>query len=262
MIFIELEIKKNKAGFQNEISNEEVQKLFETVEMLHLFGNSDNKFIYTNYQNQDSTLMGILDDELEKVEDELFEKWNLESGIYVSDEDDRATFTIFDDFCELYNNAESIKEINDEEILNDYIEKITDYFNEKLDDYAKEYKIDKKTITKIKEDVPELIEECINNFADKYLNDKCRDKLEKLYEKWERAYKKEDYTKMDEIVDEIKSYYDKKTVVYRDIELGKKLENAIFTKDLMEFKLDKIGSKIINESERDELDDLLDERWE
>lgn len=214
-----------------------LMELKASVENLSVL-NKTTKYVVNNYFGQDQYVCQILEKELGKAEDELFKKWNLDDGIYVDDEDSAlAADVIYPTLTDKFYYAKSMSEINNEETLGHCKNEIINYFNKELDKYAKNYNIEKDLIENVKKDVPDIVEKHVDKVVDKLFNDKTRDRLAKLCDNWEKAYKDLNYEKMDEISEKILSHFKKPGTVYRDNELEKKLEEVVTKNKFIQNKL-------------------------
>lgn len=211
MVDIELGIDNNMANIdltENSENNNFLKELEFATDYMQI-NSSQNDEVISNYYNQASYLTIAIREEMIKAEDELFEKWNLEDGIYANYEDygDYENSSIIpiitENLTNKFNNANDMSEINNEEVLNNCKEKITKYYISELDEYAKKYNLDNKTLMNIKNDIPNLVNKHFYKITDELLNNNFRDKLEELCDELEESYKNKNYTKMKSISDQI-----------------------------------------------------------
>lgn len=165
---------------------------------------------------QDEYILCKFEDNMAKVERDLFKKWNLKDGIYMDDEDSELGTIILKELVYKYDEVSSMSEIKDTGMLDNCMDKIVQLYNEKLDNYAKEHKLDSELLKKIKNDVPELVSKHFNQTVNKLFNDKIKNKLEKLCDRMEEAYSKSDFDKMEEMRNEISTKYSKIESLYKD----------------------------------------------
>ena len=246
---MELDIETQVNQVEDVDTRDLLMELKASVENLSVLNNT-TKYISNNYYGQDQYVCQILEKELGKAEDELFEKWNLDGGIYVDDEDSAlAADVIYPTLTDKFYYAKSMSEINNEEILDHCKNEIIKYFNKELEKYAENYNIEKDLIENVKKDVPDIVEKHVDTVVKKLFNDKTRDKLANLCNNWENAYKDLNYEKMDEMAEKILSHFKKPGTVYRDNELEKKLEEVVTKNKFIQNKLARGENGKLNEIE-------------
>lgn len=173
--------------------------------------------ISKNYNWQDEYVLIKFDKAMSRAEKELFKKWNLDDGIYIEDE---VGTVILDELVRKYSVALNMAEVKNKEVLDNCMNKVIELFNKKLDGYAKEYKLDNELIEDVKKDVPNIVSKYFLNAVNRLFNDnKTRNKLSKLCDELENAYKESDFEQMENITNEISKEFPSDKILYRDKEL-------------------------------------------
>lgn len=250
MIIIELGLQEitNKHECPNEING--LLKFKADTECFNILNNTKWKIAH-NYFGQQEYVFQTLMEELGKVEENLFEKWNLQDGIFVNDFDSGLGEIIMDTLTNKFANAKSMSEVNNETVLNSSKLEITNFFNQELEQYAREQGIEEEHIQKVKQDVPKIVEKYFDRVVDKMFNNKTRDELEDLCNKWEKAYERFSYKDMNEISQEILGKMQKDGELYRDKELELKLEEVVTKNQFIQNKILRGEEGILTKIEND-----------
>ena len=241
MIIIELEV-SNQLNTALE-KNKNIQQITPDI-LFNLSSSIDSSNeALKNYYNNYLYVATSFRDEMFKMEEELFKKWNLKDGLYMiyNEEGEYEYHSIFpiinENLVDKFYNAKSMSEVNNKEVLNNCKQEIIRQYDIEINEYARIYEIDEETVNNVKDDVPYLVDKYFDKVADKMLNNDVRDKLKYLCGRLEKAYKDGNFEKMSEITNQISQYLSKETTIYRDEELFKRLRMDLTRSKMMQNKI-------------------------
>ena len=229
VISIELAIGNNLNNVDAELNNDITINLYDLNSISNYMTQNSENIVIQNYYNNYWYVASSFCEEMFKMEDDLFKKWNLKDGLYMifeeeGDYENRSILPIIkENLADKLYNAKYMSEINNEQVLNNCKAEIIKQYNTELDDYAKKYKLDDELIENVKKDMPNFVNEYFDKVAEKILGNNVRDKLESLCDELEIAYNKENLTELKNLTNEIQEYLSKDTTIYRDEDLFKRL---------------------------------------
>ena len=192
-----------------------------------------------------------------KMEDELFRKNNLKDGLYTifKNEGDHENRTILPvikkNLADKFYVAKNMSDVNNNETLDNCKQAIIKQYNKEIDQYSKLYNINTEQVNNLKSDLPGLVDKYFDKISDKLLSNKVRDKLENYCERLEKTYNNGDFEKMTQITDKLLEYLSKKSTVYRDEDLFKRLRTDITKSQMVQNNM--------KEGRREKLSDIEEE---
>lgn len=200
-----------------------------------------------------SMLSSILDKTLDKF-DRKFEKyWKLDGVLYLADSDDEAVCERMELMEDVFNQADTLEDLNNEDFLNDLKMNINNQIENSLN---KDSNLEKNQKEKILKDACKKVDDLVDSFAEKYFNDKVRDKLEKYQDRWDSAIEKKNYDLADSIAKQIRKIY--RTGLYKDDELKVRCEKTLHMDDLLDYKREKGKNVELTELEMEVVDEMVE----
>ena len=195
------------------------------------------KQVQGRYFDKSVYIIDEIEKEIDKVENEIVKKWNLEKNLYVTDTDNEISAFLYNKISDKLFYAVDIIELAEEKFSDELKSGIVKYFNKELDTYNKEYDLD--NIKEIKEYAEKLLTEGYDKISQKLFNNNVRDNLEKLCNQWDKAYDKQDYDKANEISKKIVKFCNR-PIIYKDDILEVRIERILAKNELVQNKI-KLG---------------------
>lgn len=212
--------------------------------------------VFHSYNSQTNYIVEEIQKGIDEIEEELVEKWDFQSRLYVTDSENTLVRYLYDKIEKKYLSADDISELKDEKFLNNIKKQIIKSFDKELNKYGKEYDIEKYEIDEIKEDIETLVSEKLEDISTKLFNNKARNKVEKLCDQWEKYYKKEKYEKADDIATEIVEFCDRPNI-YKDDELEIRVKTIMAKNELAQNKLSQDKDGKLSELEEEIIEKFM-----
>lgn len=214
------------------------------------------KQVQGRYFDKSVYIIDEIEKEIDKVENEIVKKWNLEKNLYVTDTDNEISAFLYNKISDKLFYAVDIIELAEEKFSDELKSGIVKYFNKELDTYNKEYDLD--NIKEIKEYAEKLLTEGYDKISQKLFNNNVRDNLEKLCNQWDKAYDKQDYDKANEISKKIVKFCNR-PIIYKDDILEVRIERILAKNELaqnkiklgQDGKLSELEEKVLKETLKD-----------
>lgn len=211
------------------------------------------KQVQSRYFNESEYIFDKIKKGIDKVENEIVKKWNLEGNLYVTDTNNYIDAFIYNKVSDKLFYAMDINELKEEQFSDEIKNGIVKYFNKELDRYNKKYNLD--NIEEIKENAEKLLTESYDKISQKLFNNNVRDNLEKLCNQWDKAYDKQDYDKANEISEKIVKFCNR-PIIYKDDILETRVERILAKNELVQNKiksgqdgkLSELEEKVLKES--------------
>ena len=214
------------------------------------------KQVQGRYFDKSVYIIDEIEKEIDKVENEIVKKWNLEKNLYVTDTDNDISAFLYNKISDKLFYAVDIIELAEGKFSDELKSGIVKYFNKELDTYNKEYDLD--NIKEIKEYAEKLLTEGYDKISQKLFNNNVRDNLEKLCNQWDKAYDKQDYDKANEISKKIVKFCNR-PIIYKDDILEVRIERILAKNELaqnkiklgQDGKLSELEEKVLKETLKD-----------
>ena len=214
------------------------------------------KQVQGRYFDKSVYIIDEIEKEIDKVENEIVKKWNLEKNLYVTDTDNEISAFLYNKISDKLFYAVDIIELAEGKFSDELKSGIVKYFNKELDTYNKEYDLD--NIKEIKEYAEKLLTEGYDKISQKLFNNNVRDNLEKLCNQWDKAYDKQDYDKANEISKKIVKFCNR-PIIYKDDILEVRIERILAKNELaqnkiklgQDGKLSELEEKVLKETLKD-----------
>ncbi|MCI8444229.1 MAG: hypothetical protein HFJ37_03565 [Clostridia bacterium] len=168
----------------------------------------------------DEYLISKLNTELDKMDKNIQKKWNLQSRLYLTDAEDKLYGEKIDLISNAYFELNTLADLNNKGLLTKLKESINNHIKVNLNEYSKKYGLNKNQKNIILEYTKNEVNNIINNFAEKYFNNKSRDMVANFQNKWNEAYKNKDYDTANFFAGQIRRMYSKG--IYKDDVLREK----------------------------------------
>ena len=103
---------------------------------------------------------------------------------------------IFKKMKTMYWSSNTLLDMNNKEYLDELKQYVSSYMKELV---VEQNMLSNKKKEEIFKDIDHSTDKMVNKFASKYFNNKARDKMKELQDKWDIAYKNKQYNVLDEI---------------------------------------------------------------
>ena len=220
----------------------------------------NHETISKQYNNQIDYIFGEIEKGIDKIEEELVNKWNLESDLYMTDRDNPLNAYLYNKMESKYFYAVDISEMANERFIDNIKNEIIKGFNTALDKYENNHHLVEKNKEEIRKDIERLVNKNVDSITSKLFNNKVRDNLENLCNRWNQAYENKDYSKADKISDKIVNFIDRPDV-YKDDKLNARAEKIIYKNELIQNKLKNGKDGELSELEENTLNILVPEPY-
>lgn len=201
-------------------------------------------------------VLGTIVEMIDKTETEIMKKWDFEyNSIGVSNYDNDYLKQDFMDILDAYFDTDTMEDFVNSDVIENLEDKIQEAIYTEIDKWKENNQnLSNKTLKEIKKDAKEILNKNYQKMADTLYTNKTRDKLEKLCNQWEKAYKKLDIEKMNSLRNKIEDIAENK--IFKDNELSDNAKKIIIKNDFVMKKIENGEDGKLSDAE-EEIFDLV-----
>lgn len=203
----------------------------------------------------DDYLIAKLSDALDKMDKNIQKKWNLPSGLYLTDAEDKLYGEKVDLIYDAYYELDTLADLNNAELLSKLKKSINNHIKVNLNGICQKYNLNKKQENRILEDAKIEVNKLVDNFAEKYLNNNTRDMVANFQNKWDEAFKNKDYDTANFFAGQIRRMYS--TGLFKDNALRDRNMRTIYIDDILDEKRENGENVEITELEEKVIDEHI-----
>lgn len=203
----------------------------------------------------DDYLITKLSDALDKMDKNIQKKWNLQSGLYLTDAEDKLYGEKVDLIYDAYYELDTLADLNNVELLSKLKKSINNHIKVNLNEICQKQNLNKEEENMILEDAKIEVNKLVDNFAEKYLNNNTRDMVANFQNKWDEAYNNKDYDTANFFAGQIRRMYN--TGLFKDDDLRDRNMRTIYIDDILDEKRENGENVGITELEEKVIDEHI-----
>ena len=203
----------------------------------------------------DDYLIAKLSEALDKMDKNIQKKWNLQSGLYLTDAEDKLYGEKVDLIYDAYYELDTLADLNNAELLSKLKKSINNHIKVNLNEICQKQNLNKEQENMILEDAKIEVNKLVDNFAKKYLNNNTRDMVANFQNKWDEAYNNKDYDTANFFAGQIRRMYS--TGLFKDDALRDRNMRTIYIDDILDEKRENGENVEITELEEKVIDEHI-----